>query len=284
MPHVVATFASGDANSSNGQSPAEVSAPLCMMEMAAGRYAAKPRSELLQEAQVIPPEISDVFDTIAGHGAALWPHAKGIAGKDGWVIAPILQHHRVHHTAAQDLEPAGMLAHTATPAIAQNALHIHLSGWLGEGEVAGPEARLATAPEHALGEIGQCSFQVGETDVVAHSQPLDLIELYLAAGSELFVSVAHARQDDTDWFRAVFAHSVDLAGRGMGAQQHVTLGGVEGVLHIAGRMVPGEVEQLEVAFVSLHIPAAIDLEAHVSPDLGNAAQYLGAGMQPPVRR
>src|SRR3972149_4500136 len=70
-------------------------------------------SELLQETQVVHPKTPDVVDPVLQHGDALRPHAEGEPAVLLWVVAAVLQHHRMHHPAPQDLQPAGALAHRA---------------------------------------------------------------------------------------------------------------------------------------------------------------------------
>ena len=106
----------------------------------------------------------------------------------------------------------------------------------------------------------------------------------LAAQRDLLVAVAHARQDHADRLRAQLAHDVDLSRRGVRAQQHARRGRVEGVPHVAGRVVRRHVEQAEVRLVVLDLGAAIDLEAHVGEDRVDRSQGLRRGMQPAARR
>ena len=56
---------------------------------------------------------------------------------------------------------------------------------------------------------------------------------------------------------AILAHDVDLARRGVRAQEHAGRGGVERVPHVARRVVRRHVEQLEVVFVVLDLAAAV---------------------------
>ena len=93
----------------------------------------------------------------------------------------------------------------------------------------------------------------------------------LGAGGDLFVPVAHPRQDDPDWFRVVIPHHPDLAGRGVRAEQHVGIGRIKGVLHFPGGVMRREIEQLKVHLIRFNVPAAIDLETHIGPNLVNPA-------------
>ena len=76
-----------------------------------------------------------------------------------------------------------------------------------------------------------------------------LVEHHIVTGADILVAVAFAGQDDTDGLRAVFAHGVDLAGAGVGAEDYAGGGGVEGIPHVAGGMAWGDVEEAEVVFV-----------------------------------
>ena len=67
------------------------------------------------------------------------------------------------------------------------------------------------------------------------ARPFHLRELNLAAGCDLLLTVAHARQYDANWLAAAFAqfsHGADLPGRGVRPQQDLGVGRVESILHI----------------------------------------------------
>ena len=71
-----------------------------------------------------------------------------------------------------------------------------------------------------------------------------------------------------------YAHGVDLARRGVGAQDDVRGRRVERVLHVARRVMRRDVQQLKVELVGLHLARAIDLEAHQAEDAIDVAQRL----------
>ncbi len=123
-------------------------------------------------------------------------------------------------------------------------------------------------------------------DVLADGDALDLIELNLAAHRDLLVAIAHPRQDHADRLRAVLAvlaHRANLPRRGVRPQDHARRGRVEGVPHIAGGVVRRDVEQREVGLVVLDVAAAVDLKAHLRPDVVELAQHLRGRMQPADR-
>ncbi len=135
--------------------------------------------ELLQETNVVCPEVTYVVDAVAEHQLALWTHAEGEPGVTPWVIAAVLEDGGMHHPGPQDLQPSGTFANRATLAAADETLHIHFRGWFGEREVGGAEAHTGALPKHAPGKVGQSALQVTESDVPAYCQALDLVKLHL---------------------------------------------------------------------------------------------------------
>jgi hypothetical protein len=69
---------------------------------------------------------------------------------------------------------------------------------LGEREVAAADAHLPLRAEHPPGEGRDRPLQVGHRHTLADGQPLDLVELDLAARADRLVAVAHPRQDHAD--------------------------------------------------------------------------------------
>ena len=118
-----------------------------------------------------------------------------------------------------------------------------------------------------------------EGDVATDGQPLDLIEHHLGARGHILVAIALAGQDHADRLGRILAHGVDLAGAGMRAQDHIRIGGEEGILHLARRMAGREVEQLEVVLVRLDFGRVEDLEAHLDQNVDDLADGNGGGMQ-----
>src|SRR5207253_10666157 len=74
--------------------------------------------ELLQEAQVVLEEQSQIVDAVLQHRDALDTHAERPAGDLLGIVADVAQHLRMHHARAQDLEPAPLLAEPAAVAVA----------------------------------------------------------------------------------------------------------------------------------------------------------------------
>ena len=72
--------------------------------------------ELLEELQVVLEHQADVVDAVLQHGDALDANAEGEAGILIRVNVAVLQHLAVDNTAAQNFDPAGVLAQGPVPA------------------------------------------------------------------------------------------------------------------------------------------------------------------------
>ena len=245
---------------------------------------------MFKESQIILPEIADVIDAVSQHGDALGAEAEGETGVALGVVAAVAQDVGVHHAAAADLQPAAA-ADGAALAAAQKALHVEFRGGFGEWEEARPETRTHVLSEQASGQVGERGLQVAEGDAFTHRDAFDLVELRLVARVGLFIAVTHPRQHQPHRRRilgvrrGVFAHGADLARRGVRAHHDRVVAAFAGfheirVLHVAGWMPDGEVEQLEVVFVRLDLAAAEDLEAHLAEHAVKLAQHLRVGVQP----
>ena len=86
--------------------------------------------------------VLQVGQVVAQGRDALGANTKGEAGVLLGVDAAVDQDVGVDHAAAQDLDPAAVLAEVAALAAAHVAAHVHLAGRLGEGEEVRAIARL----------------------------------------------------------------------------------------------------------------------------------------------
>src|SRR5579862_4498236 len=105
------------------------------------------RPELLENAQVVLEEESEVAHAVAQHGEPIDPHPPRVARVALRIDAACHEYVRMHHAAAGDLEPAGVLAGAAPPSLAEHARHVDFGGGLGEGEVGSPEPHRKVALE-----------------------------------------------------------------------------------------------------------------------------------------
>ncbi len=242
--------------------------------------------ELAQEAHIAFKQHAQVGHVVLQAGNALDAHAEGEAGVHLGVDARHAKDVRVHHAAAQDLDPTGALAHAALLAVVQMAgaaahaaAHVGFSGRLGEREVMCAEAGFALGAEHLLAEVIQGALQVAEGDALVYHQALALVELGQVAGVGHIAAVHLAGGDHVDGKLAVF-HGVHLNARGLRAQQHGRFAfdggfGTGVVLHVervgqaAAGMVFRGVERREVVPVGFHFRAGEHGVAQAQEDLGD---------------
>src|SRR5690606_19547089 len=124
-----------------------------------------PLPELLEEAQIVLEEQPQVVHPVAQHREPLDAHAERIAAVLLRIDAHVVQDVRMHHAAAEDLEPAAGLRPD-----------IDLGRRLREREVRRTEAQLDLALEEARHELVQERLQVREADAAVDREPLDLRE------------------------------------------------------------------------------------------------------------
>ena len=80
-------------------------------------------SELLQEAQVVRVEVTDVINAVAKQRDALYSQAKCEAGVAVGIIAGIGDDLGMDHARAENLDPAGTAARAAALAPANEAVN-----------------------------------------------------------------------------------------------------------------------------------------------------------------
>ena len=85
------------------------------------------RTELTKEAHVILEVMTEVVDLPLQHRDTLNSHSESEAGIFLAVNAGSLEHVRIHHTAAENLEPACSFTDVASLSMTDVAAYIHLS-------------------------------------------------------------------------------------------------------------------------------------------------------------
>src|SRR6185503_2009655 len=136
----------------------------------------------------------------------------------------------------------------------------------------------------------QRSFQIRESDVLAHHESLHLIELDLRTCSDLLITETHSWQRNADrrWIirvhGRVLPHRMDLSRRRMCPQQNGVVAALacfhkECILHITRGMVRGEVKQLEIDLICFHFERGVNLKTHTRQNIQHAAQLLCGWMQ-----
>src|SRR2546430_4030332 len=139
------------------------------------RAALPPGGELRQEAHVAVEQQPDVGNAVAGHRDPVRAHAPGEAGVPLAVHPAVLEDGRVHHTGAEDLHPAGLLARRAARAPADLALHVHLGRGLREGEERRPEPHPRVRAEEAAGGRRERGLEIYEAYPPRHREGLSLL-------------------------------------------------------------------------------------------------------------
>src|SRR6185312_8946539 len=199
--------------------------------------------ELLEEAQVVLVEEPDVFDLVFEDGDALDADAPREARVPLGVVADGFEDGRMHHAAAAELDPAGLLAHRAAAAVALPAAQVDLRARLGVREEARTEPHPRRRREHLLREREQRAFEIRERESLADREPFNLSESGGVRQVEVVAAVHTAGRDDPDR-RLVRLHVPDLDRRGVRAQQRADvlcvvraardrLREIERVLHVA---------------------------------------------------
>src|SRR2546423_9835799 len=241
-------------------------------------------SVLRQEARVALEERTDLVDAVADHGDPLEPEAERETLPLLRVVADGLEHVRVHHPAAAELDPAREGADTTSLAVAEDAAHRQLRRRLGVGEVVGAEAGAdGLVVEQALDEHLDRAEQVGEGDAAVDGEALHLVEHGRVARPGCLVAVRAPGCDDVDG-RFVRFHGPDLHRRGVGSQHHLlvaTQPHVQRVLHGTRRMRRRDVERLEVVPVVLDLRTFGDAVPQPGEDVLQLALDLRDEMQMP---
>ena len=85
-----------------------------------------PLFELFYETHIVLIEKSDIVDLMLEHCNTLHAHTEGEARVLLGVDPAYLEDGGMYHSAAQDLDPAGSFADSASSAAALEAGHVHL--------------------------------------------------------------------------------------------------------------------------------------------------------------
>ena len=82
---------------------------------------ALPQSELLEEADIVVVEETEVVDAVADHRKTFDTKAEGEAGNSFGIVADVLEDGGIHNARAADFNPAGAFADAAARAAADHA-------------------------------------------------------------------------------------------------------------------------------------------------------------------
>ena len=120
-----------------------------------------------------------------------------------------------------------------------------------------------------LSEFQKHLLEVGEAYILLDVEALHLMEEAVCACRDGFVAVYSAGAYDADRGLCML-HGAGLHAGGVGAEQDVVLSVAlyeEGVLHVACRMVGGEVQRAEYVPVVFYLRTFGDCESHVAEDV-----------------
>jgi len=139
--------------------------------------------ELFEEAHIAGVEVADVGDAVEHHRDALDTHAEGkagdlfgVVGVVGWVYFSALcgdggEDGGVNHAAAEELDPAGVLALAAAGAAAEDAADLDVGTGFGEGEERWEEAGLTSEPKRAFMAWSKVPFRSEKVMLVSTQRP-----------------------------------------------------------------------------------------------------------------
>src|SRR4030095_15272132 len=82
----------------------------------------------------------------------------------------------MHHAAAEQFDPARVLAQWAAGSVTALALRVEFGGGLRVRKEARPESRPHAGAEEALGERIQRALEVAQTDALVYDEAFDLGE------------------------------------------------------------------------------------------------------------
>ena len=188
--------------------------------------------------------MTNIVNAVFQQRDTLNAHAEREAADFLRIVAAHLKHARMNHAAAENFEPARLLAHPAAFAAALHAGDVNLRAWLREREEAWTKPDLRLRAEHLLHELQQRSFQIAHPDVFADDEAFDLIELERMRRIVIIAAVYFARANDLNRRFAVHRlHRPNLNRRRMRAHQNVVRH-VERILHVARRMVLRQIQAL----------------------------------------
>src|SRR5690242_5106670 len=162
-----------------------------------GRQVERAEAVMRQPAHVGLEEGAQVVHAVFEHGDAIDAEAPGKTLVLGRIEPAVPQHVRMHHAAAEDLQP--VLAFTeANLALVAPALDVDLERGLGEREERRAEAHLHVVHlEEGLAEFLQDPFEVAEMRALVDHEALDLME-HGRVGLVGVAAIGAARADHAD--------------------------------------------------------------------------------------
>src|SRR6202790_1713446 len=173
---------------------------------------------MAEPAHVAFEQLPQVGHAVFQHRDAVDAHAPGKALIDVGIDAAGAQHVRMHHAAAENLQPVLAFAE-ANLALVAPALDVDLERRLGERKERRPESHVDVIDlEERLAEFVQDPFEVAEMRALVDHEAFDLVKLRRVGGVGID-AVGAARANNADR-RLLCEHGAHLHRRRMRAQQH----------------------------------------------------------------
>ena len=127
--------------------------------------------KLLQKRDAVVEELSQILHPVTQHGKTFHAQPEGKALETGRIQSGVTKHLRMHHAAAQHLQPARLIARALPPG------HVDFGGRLGERKVRRTKAQpQVIAFEKGPQKARQQAFEIGKAAALCDIQPLDLVE------------------------------------------------------------------------------------------------------------
>ena len=208
---------------------------------------------------------------MAQHGDTVETEAECEASVLLGIDAAVLEHVGVHRTATADFHPAGALATAATLATAEHAAHVHFRRRFREREEARTEARLDAFAEQLVHEHLEHALEVGEADVFIDHEAFALLE-HRGVG-RVVIDAEHVARSNHAERRLVRFHVVDLRAGSVCTEHHLVVY-VEGVLHIAARVIRRRIQSFEIVPVRLDVAAEVHFETHLAEEVDNLFAHV----------
>src|ERR1700716_2783980 len=235
-----------------------------------------------EPAHVAFEQLPQIGDAVFQHRDAVDAHAPGKALVGVGIDAAGAQHIRMHHAAAENLQPVLAFAETDFALVAP-ALDIDFERRLGERKKRRPESHVDVIDlEERLAEFMQDPFEVAEMRALVDDETFDLVKLRRVGGVGID-PIGASRTDDADR-RLLGQHGAHLHRRGVGTQQHARAilfwPEEERVVHLPRRMAFGKIQLGEVVIVGLDIRAFGNRKSHVGEDRRELVHHLAERMNP----
>src|SRR6185369_11406435 len=152
---------------------------------------------MVEPADVALEQLAQIGDAVFQHRDAVDAHPPGKALIDVGIDAAGAQHVRMHHAAAENLEPVLAFAKANLTLVAP-ALDVDLERGLGERKERRPEPHVDVVDlEECLAELVQDPLEMAEMRTLVDDEALDLVELRRVRGVGID-AIGPARADDAD--------------------------------------------------------------------------------------